>query len=129
MRHQFKVEGVINIRSAFGVIETMDRIESVVWARCMKVFARINQQHEAKLYGLDMKPMQLLVFDDPRTCVPLMEDHPSTALDLPLKVLVWEASAGEVWVSFYSTAYLSQRHGVEENRFPRVETLIRKALE
>ncbi len=129
MGHQLEVEGVINIRSAFGVIETMDRIESVVWARCMKVFARINHQHEAKLYGLDLKPMQLLVFDDPRTCVPLMEDYPSTALDLPFKVLVWEALDGDVWVTFYSTAFLSQRHGVEENRFPRVETLIQKALE
>ncbi len=129
MRHQFKTEGVVNIRSAFDVIETMDRIESVVWARCMKVFARINQQHEAKLYGLDMKPMQLLVFDDPRTCVPLMEDYPSTALDLPFKVLVWEASEGEVWVSFYSTSYLSRRHGVEESRLPHVETLVQKALE
>jgi len=129
MRHPFKIEGVINIRSTFGVTETMDRIESVVWARCMKVFARINQQHEAKLSGLDMKPMQLLIFGDPRTCVPLMEAYPSTALDLPFKVLVWETSEGEVWVSFYSTDFLSMRHGVQESRFPRVETLIRKALE
>jgi uncharacterized protein (DUF302 family) len=129
MRAHLKIEGVINIHSDFGVTETMDRIESVVWARCMKVFARIDRQHEAKLYGLDMKPMQLLIFDDPRTSVPLMEDFPSTALDLPLKVLVWETSEGEVWVSCYSTSYLSRRHDVDESRFPRIETLIRKALE
>jgi len=129
MKQLSKNEGVINIRSTFGVTETMDRIESVVWARCMKVFARINQQREAKLSGLDMKPMQLLIFGDPRTCVPLMEACESTALDLPFKVLVWETSEGEVWVSFYSTEYLSMRHGVEEIRFPRIETLIRKALE
>lgn len=129
MRQPFKIEGVINISSAFGVTETMDRIESVVWARCMKVFARVNQQQEAKLSGLEMKPMQLLIFGDPRTCVPLMEAYPSIALDLPLKALVWEAPEGEVWVSFYSTEYLSLRHNVEETRFPRIETLIRKALE
>jgi uncharacterized protein (DUF302 family) len=129
LRAHLKIEGVINIRSAFNVVETMDRIESVVWARCMKVFARIDRQHEAKLYGLDMKPMQLLIFDDPRTSVRLMEECPSTALDLPLKVLVWETSEKEVWVSCYSTSYLSRRHGVDESHLPRVEALIRKALE
>jgi uncharacterized protein (DUF302 family) len=129
MKHPFAVEGITNSRSAFDVTETMDRIESVVWARCMKVFARINQQHEAKLSGLDMPPMQLLIFGDPRTSIPLMKDLPSLALDLPLKVLVWETPQGTVWISHYSTEYLSLRHGVEESRLPRVEALIQKAME
>jgi len=129
MKRPFAVEGMTSIRSAFDVTETMDRIESVVWARCMKVFARINQQHEAKLAGLDIPPMQLLIFGDPRTCIPLMQDLPSLALDLPLKVLVWEAPQGAVWISHYSTEYLSLRHGIEENRLPRIETLIQKAME
>jgi len=129
MKPPFTVEGMISIRSAFDVTETMDRIESVVWARCMKVFARINQQQEAKLAGLDIRPMQLLIFGDPRKCVPLMMDNPSVALDLPLKVLVWEAPKGVVWISHYSTTYLSLRHGIEESRLPKVETLIQKAME
>jgi uncharacterized protein (DUF302 family) len=128
MKVPFEVEGIINEQSTYDVSETMDRIESIVWARGMKVFARINQQHEAKLCCLDMHPSQILIFGDARTATPLINAFPSVALELPLKILVWETDGGEVWVSYSSVDYVCGRHGLGERSFPDVDAIVRKAL-
>jgi uncharacterized protein (DUF302 family) len=58
-----------------------------------------------------MRPTRLLIFGSPRAGTPLMLAAPSVAIDLPLKILVWEDTEGKVWVSYNSPAYLQERHG------------------
>ena len=122
------VDGVVNEQSKYNVAETMDRIESLVWSRGMKVFARIDQQLIAKQSCIDIHASQVLIFGDARIEAPLMKDHPSLALDLPFKVVVWEATPGEVWVSYNSLEYLRDRHSLGNIPFPELDSMILRAL-
>src|SRR5580704_4448877 len=104
--------GIIDLACDHSVVETVDRLESLLKAKGIKVFARIDQAAEAKSAGLTMRPMVLLIFGDPKTGTPLMILHPSLAIDLPLKALVWEAADGKVWLSYNSPEFLQQRHSL-----------------
>ncbi len=121
--------GLIHRASHHPVAETADRLETVLKAKALKVFARIDQKAEAEAVGLTMRPMQLLIFGDPRAGTPLMNAYPTIGIDLPLKVLVWEDSEGRVWLSYTNPAYLQERHGLKETPFKTLDTLVDQALE
>jgi uncharacterized protein (DUF302 family) len=89
----------------------MDRLESLAKKRGLTVFARINFARDAAAAGLTMQPAQLLILGSPAAGTPLMVAAPGTALDLPLKVLVWQDAANRCWVSYNTAEYLQQRHG------------------
>ena len=79
-----------------------------------------------------MHPTQLLIFGSPKAGTPLMLAAPSTAIDLPLKILIWEDVQGKVWVSYNSAEYLKERHGLPQDLLQNigaVETLAAKAAE
>ena len=79
-----------------------------------------------------MRPTKLLIFGNPKGGTPAMLAAPSIAIDLPLKILIWEDSEGKVWVSYNSSAYLEERHGVPHDLMQSlavVETLATKAGE
>jgi uncharacterized protein (DUF302 family) len=81
---------------------------------------------------MKMPPTKLLIFGSPKAGTPVMLAAPSIAIDLPLKILVWEDSQGKVWISYNSPAYLQQRHGVPPDLLKNiavVETLAAKASE
>lgn len=128
MMSPFEVEGVVNERSPYDVPETMDRIESVIWARGMKVIARINPQTEARQCRLEASPSQILIFGSARVEAPLLKAFPSLALDLPLRIVVWESAPGDVWVSYNSLEYLCTRHGLGRIPFPELDSMILRAL-
>ncbi len=120
--------GLISRSSRYSVSETMDRLEVLVKTHGMKIFARIDQKAEAEAVGLSMTPTQLLFFGDPRTGTPLMNAHPSLAIDLPLKVMAWQDGEGRVWLSYVDPAVLQQRHGLKEMPFKALAGLIDQAL-
>jgi len=95
----------------------------------MTLFARIDQRAAAKAVGLDMKPMVLFVSGNPKAGTPLMQRHPSLAIDLPLKALVWEDDAGRVWICCNSPEYLMQRHGLAGRPFQAVEAIVAEAVQ
>ncbi len=74
----------------------------------------IDHGGEAKQAGLEMRPAKVVIFGNPRAGTPLMVAAPSTAIDLPLKLLVWEDADGKVWITWNTPQYLQERHG-----FPR----------
>jgi len=79
-----------------------------------------------------MPPTKLLIFGNPKAGTPLMLAAPSSAIDLPLKILVWEDGQGKVWASYNSPQYLQQRHGFPQELLSNiavVETLAAKAAE
>ncbi|MBW4444867.1 MAG: DUF302 domain-containing protein [Plectolyngbya sp. WJT66-NPBG17] len=94
--------------------KTIDRLEAILQAKGIAIFARIDQQAEAEKVGLSMRPTQLLLFGNPKAGTPLMVAEPTIALDLPLKVLAWEASDGKVWLSYNDADYLKQRFSLSD---------------
>jgi uncharacterized protein (DUF302 family) len=120
--------GIIDLACQHSVAETVDHLESLLQAKGLKIFARIDQAAEASTVGLAMRPMILLIFGDPKAGTPMMQRYPSLAMDLPLKALVWESAEGKVWLSYNSPEFLQQRHGLEARPFEAVGKLLQMAI-
>jgi uncharacterized protein (DUF302 family) len=121
----FPADGLIKIKSADSVRETMNRLEEIVKQRGLTVFARIDHAAGASKVGKSLRPTELLIFGNPKGGTPLMVCAQTTGIDLPLKALVWEDASRQVWLGYNDPAYLARRHGVAD--CPVVENL-RRAL-
>jgi uncharacterized protein (DUF302 family) len=104
--------GIITQPSLYSVTETIDRLEAMLQAKGITIFVRIDQRAEAKKVGLSLRPTQLLLFGNPEAGTPLMVAEPTIALNLPLKILAWEAADGEVWLNYNDPNYLKQRYSL-----------------
>lgn len=123
--------GIISQPSQYSVTETINRLEAVLQAKGITIFARIDQQAEAEKVGLSLRPTQLLLFGNPKAGTPLMVAEPTLALDLPLKVLAWETADGKVWLSYNDPNYLKQRFSLSDELVKNVAViapLIHQAL-
>lgn len=105
------IKGIIAKPSHHSVDQTVDRVKSILQSKGITLFALIDHGGEAKRVGMKMPPTKLLLFGNPKAGTPLMLAAPSSAIDLPLKILIWEDAAGKVWVSYNSPEYLQERHG------------------
>jgi uncharacterized protein (DUF302 family) len=92
------------------VAATVSRLTGILAAKGLKVFAVIDQSDEARQAGLQLRETTLVIFGNPAAGTPVMDAAPLTALDLPLKILIWEDDQGKVWVSYNTTEYLAERH-------------------
>jgi uncharacterized protein (DUF302 family) len=127
-----KNNGIIDISSKHSVDQTVDRLKNILQSKGVTLFALIDHSGEAEKVGMKMPPTKLLVFGNPRAGTPLMLAAPSIAIDLPLKILVWQDGQGKVWLSYNSAEYLKERHGLPQNLLPNVavvETLAANAAE
>lgn len=104
--------GIVNMPSRHSVQETAEKLKNILEAKGVTLFALIDHSGEAEKVGLKMPPTKLLIFGSPKAGTPLMLASPSVAIDLPLKILIWEDSGGKVWVSYNSATYLEKRHGL-----------------
>ena len=107
--------GVVNIPSNHSVDETTEKLRGILAAKGVTLFALIDHSGEAEKAGLKMPPTKLLIFGSPKAGTPVMLAAPSTAIDLPLKILIAEDANGKVWVSYNSPQYLKQRHNVPDD--------------
>jgi uncharacterized protein (DUF302 family)/uncharacterized membrane protein YidH (DUF202 family) len=118
--------GILNKRSNYSIDETLERLKRMLQAKGVTIFAIVDHSGEAEKVGLKMPPTKLVIFGSPKAGTPLMLAAPSSAIDLPLKILVWEDGEGKIWVSYNSPAYLGERHGLPEELLQNiavVETL------
>jgi uncharacterized protein (DUF302 family) len=91
-------------------VATTERFAALLKAKGITLFALIDHSGEAEKAGLKMPPTKLLIFGSPKGGTPVMLAAPTIAIDLPLKVLVWEDARGKAWISFNDPAYLQKRH-------------------
>jgi uncharacterized protein (DUF302 family) len=106
--------GVIIQPSPYSVALTVQRLESFFREHGVTVYARIDQQAELQKAGLVIGPLQLLLFGNPAGGGPVMVHSPVAALDLPLKLLVWEDEARQVWLARNEAAYLQARYDLPD---------------
>ena len=124
--------GIIHKLSNHSVDSTLDHLKTILLNKGITLFALIDHSGEAAKAGMQMRPTKLLIFGSPKAGTPLMLAAPSIAIDLPLKILVWEDASGKTWVSYNAPAYLQQRHGFPQDLLQNiavVETLAAKAAE
>ena len=125
-------KGIIDTASHYSVDETVEKLKGILQAKGVILFALVDHSGEAKKAGMKMRPTKLLIFGNPKAGTPLMLASPSSAIDLPLKILVWEDARGQVWVTYNSPIYLQERHNLPPELLQNigmVETLARNAAE
>jgi uncharacterized protein (DUF302 family) len=103
--------GIADVPSDHSVDETVERLQNILRERGLKLFALVDHSGEAEKMGLHMPPTKLIIFGSPKGGTPLMLAAPSVALDLPLKILVWQDGDGNTWLSYNTPEYLLERHG------------------
>lgn len=106
--------GLVLTRSSHSVGETMDRLETVLRTKGLKIFARIDHATGAKDVGVALRPTQLLLFGNPKLGSQLFTSNQMAGIDLPMKALVWEDAEGRVWLAYNDPAYIASRHGIDD---------------
>ena len=122
--------GIVTIPSQESVDHTVQKLEGILQAKGVKLFVLVDHSGEAEKAGMKMRPTKLLIFGNPKAGTPLMTASPSIAIDLPLKILVWENADGKVQISYNAPSYLQARHGLPAelvHNISVVETLATKA--
>ena len=112
--------GIITKPSNHSVQQTVAKFTGLLQAKGITLFAQIDHSGEAAKVGMTMPPTKLLIFGNPKAGTPLMLAAPSVAIDLPLKILVWQDAQGKAWVSYNSPAYLEERHGLPRALMPNI---------
>jgi uncharacterized protein (DUF302 family) len=104
--------GIANKKSPFSVSETVDRLSEAIRGAGATLFAVVDHSGEAERVGLALRDTKLMIFGNPVGGTPVMAASPLAAIDLPLKVLVWAAEDGTVWMSYLTPKWLADRHGL-----------------
>ena len=124
--------GMVHIATRHSVEDALGKLQTILKTKGIPIFALIDHSGEAAKVGMEMHPTKLLIFGNPKAGTPLMLAAPSIAIDLPLKILVWEDAQGKVWVSYNSSEYLKERHGLPQELLADIavaDTLAAKAAE
>ena len=107
-------DGVVVVNSNHDVKTTMDRLEKILTEKGITVFARVNHAAGAESIGQTLRPMELLVFGNPKLGTPLMQKNQEIGLDLPLKALVFQTEKGNTQIAYTDPAFLAKRYGMTE---------------
>jgi uncharacterized protein (DUF302 family) len=102
--------GILTLKSPHPFPATVSLLTSTLQSKGIKIFATLDQQAEAAAIGLQMPPVTLILFGNPKAGTPLMIAQPTSALDLPLKAAIWSSETNEVFVSLNTASYLIARH-------------------
>jgi len=105
---------MITKKSTHSVKVTLDRLEAALKEKGITVAARWDHAGSAKKVGMKLKPMEVLIFGNPKLGTPLMQSNPRAGVDLPLKVLAWEDDKGQVWVGYTRPDALASRYAIRD---------------
>jgi uncharacterized protein (DUF302 family) len=125
------IPGIVSIASPHSVEATLDRLQSTIQKKGLTIFAHVDHAAGAREVGLQMPPAHVLIFGTAKAGTPLMVASPLLALDLPLRVLVWQGSDEKVWVSYHTPEALLAHHAIPSELVKNVsgvEPLIKAAL-
>ena len=104
--------GVIAIRSAYDVGETVARLKKDIAAKGIVFFDEIDQAALAAKAGIELRPSILLIFGNPPLGTQFITANPQAGLDWPVRMLVYRDTQGQVWVAYSDFEWIAKRHGV-----------------
>jgi len=97
-----------------GVKQTIDALAAAVEAKGIRIVARVDHAAGAKAAGMELRPAELLIFGNPKVGTPLIEANPELGVDLPMRVLAWQAADGKVYIGYTSPEALKARHRIKD---------------
>ena len=101
--------------SDYSVTEAVNHMVEQIEKEGWHLFARINHAREAMEKGLKLRPTELILFGNPEIGSMLMQDQQISAIDLPMKILVWEDEEGHAHIAYNDLEWLKERHGLTDN--------------
>jgi CubicO group peptidase (beta-lactamase class C family) len=107
--------GLISQESKFGVDETVSHLQMQLKKMNVPLFATFDHSENAKKAGLDLRPTKVLVFGNPKVGTKLMLDNQAVAIDLPLRLSVWEDERGRVWTSYEDVDQTAREYGINDD--------------
>jgi len=108
------IEGLIVLPTQHTVAESLTKTVAIAQTRGITVFANIDFSGDATRSQLTLRPTGLVILGNPAAGTPVMAAAPTTAIDLPLKILAFEDIQGRRWVAYNDPKYLQRRHGFSE---------------
>ena len=104
---------LVRVRSTRDFTQTVTALDSAITAANLKIFGRVDHAANARGVSLDLRPTTVFIFGNPQVGTRLMQCEQTIAIDLPLKMLVWEDSTRAVFVGYEPPAHLAERHRVQ----------------
>jgi uncharacterized protein (DUF302 family) len=121
--------GLVSVRSAHGVAETLDRLEQAAREAGLAIAGRIDHGANAAKVGQTLRPTALLLFANPKAGTPLIQIRQTIGIDLPLKALAWEDERGQVWLTYNALPYLGARHDLPAGAVEAMEQGLERLVE
>ncbi|HWA04882.1 MAG TPA: DUF302 domain-containing protein [Rhizomicrobium sp.] len=107
-------EGVIRVKSAYGVDETVARIKADIAKKGIKFFDDIDQAKLGEDAGIKLNSSRLLVFGNPPLGIQFLTSNPYAGLDWPVRMLVLQDADGQVWIAYTDFTYIAHRHHITD---------------
>lgn len=105
-------DGLIRVRSAYPLDETVARIRADIAAKGIMFFSAVDQQQLAAKAGIALRPSTLLTFGNPPLGAQFLTSNPYSGLDWPVRLLVLQDETGAVWAAYTDFAWVARRHGI-----------------
>ncbi|MCG6867733.1 MAG: DUF302 domain-containing protein [Gammaproteobacteria bacterium] len=106
--------GLVTKVSPHDVDETVERVETLLGNKGIRVFAVVDHQENAEGAGLEVGEITMILFGNPNLGTPLMQSNPTIGIDLPMKILVWRGADDKVYLAYNDPEYLARRHGITD---------------
>jgi uncharacterized protein (DUF302 family) len=107
-------EGVIRVKSAYGVDEAVARIKADVAQKGIKFFDEIDQAKLAAGAGINLNRSTLVVFGNPPLGIQFLTANPYAGLDWPVRMLVFQDNSGQVWIAYSDFTFIAHRHHITD---------------
>ena len=106
--------GLVKVRSAYGVDETIARIRKDIADKGIMFFSAVDQSNLAADAGIKLRPSTLLMFGNPPLGTQFITSNPNAGLDWPVRLLVTQDEKGDVWTVYTDFQWIAQRHGITD---------------
>ncbi len=107
-------DGVIRVKSAYGMDDTITRLKADIATKGIKFFDQIDQSKLGADAGIKLNPSTLLIFGNPPLGIQFLTANPNAGLDWPVRMLVSQDKDGQVWIAYTDFAYIAQRHHIAD---------------
>jgi len=112
--HADSEAGLVKVRSAYSMQDTIARIKQDIEAKGIKFLAEIDQAKLAHDAGIELRPSTLLIFGNPPLGAQFLTSNPDAGLDWPVRLLVRQDESGTVWAVYTDFAWIARRFGVKD---------------
>ena len=109
-------DGVVRVRSAYPIDETIARLKRDIAEKGIRFFAEIDQSKLAADAGIKLQPSVLLIFGNPPLGTQFITANANAGLDWPVRLLVYENEKGEVWTAYTDFDWIARRHSIKNRK-------------